>query len=302
MEEETKRCNGRMAREFFRKDCVTLSRALLGRVLVRVLEDGTRLSGRIVEVEAYLGGEDRAAHSFQNRLTEKNKSMFLPPGYSYVYKSFKGKNDCFNITSDEEGIPAAVLIRALEPLEGEEQMYKNSREAVGCTKFKRNSLCAGPARLCQSLRITREEFDGVDLTDADSLLFLECLCCPKTRTKTKKLRFRRMQITKQKAKEDVEKEKETAEEGEEEEQEEGEEEEEEQEEEEEEKEEAEKEDIVSTPRINIAYAGEWAYKELRFCLRNKNQYLSFPINGTLSPLSPVMLFSPSSSSTNSLSS
>lgn len=144
-------------------------KALLGRVLVRVDGGGRRLSGRIVEVEAYLGGEDKAAHSYQDRLTPKNASMFLDAGHAYVYKSFRGHNDCFNITSDSAGVPAAVLIRALQPLEGVEAMYANARNARGLKNGNVYTVCAGPAKLCQSLAIARDEFDGVDLIGHDRL-------------------------------------------------------------------------------------------------------------------------------------
>jgi len=78
-----------------------------------IIDDGTTLVGRIVEVEAYLGGEDKAAHSYQNRVTEKNRSMFLDAGYSYIYKSFRGHANCFNITSDELVASSSFVIEPL---------------------------------------------------------------------------------------------------------------------------------------------------------------------------------------------
>ena len=94
----------RLQRDFYRKDCITLSKKLLGKVLIRKLDDETILCGLIIDVEAYIGGPDRASHSFNNVKTDKNKSMFLDCGFSYIYRSFRGYNDCFNITSDKQGI------------------------------------------------------------------------------------------------------------------------------------------------------------------------------------------------------
>lgn len=80
----------------FKAICIEVSKDLLGKLLVRVLDDGeTRMSGLIIEVET--GREDKAAHSYLNKVTTKNKSMFLDGGHIYIYKSFRGKTECFNI-------------------------------------------------------------------------------------------------------------------------------------------------------------------------------------------------------------
>ena len=153
----------RLEREFFARDTLRVARDLLGRVLVRVL-DGERLSGRIVEVEAYIGEEDQASHARVGR-TERNAAMYGPPGHAYVYLIY-GVHHCLNLVTEREGFPAAVLVRALEPLEGIERM-----RALRGGRPNRQ-LTSGPGRLCQALAIDRG-FDGADLCAPDSLLFLE---------------------------------------------------------------------------------------------------------------------------------
>ena len=154
----------RLSRDFFVRDTLTVARALLGQRLVRML-DGVRLSGRIVEVEAYIGEKDQASHA-RCGLTERNAPMFGPPGHAYVYFIY-GMHHCFNVVTERENYPAAVLIRALEPLEGTEVM----RARRGGASHVR--LTSGPARLCQALNIDRRRFDGTDLCTPDALLFIE---------------------------------------------------------------------------------------------------------------------------------
>ncbi|XP_069485209.1 DNA-3-methyladenine glycosylase [Ambystoma mexicanum] len=115
----------RLGPEFFDRPCVTLAQALLGQVLVRKLPCGTELRGRIVETEAYLGGEDAASHSAGGRRTDRNVAMFMSPGTLYVYQIY-GVYYCLNISSQGEG--AAVLLRALEPLHGQDTMTQSRYE------------------------------------------------------------------------------------------------------------------------------------------------------------------------------
>jgi DNA-3-methyladenine glycosylase len=152
-----------LSRDFFARNTLTVARDLLGQQLVRVL-DGKRLSGRIVEVEAYIGEKDQACHARSGR-TKRNAPMYGPPGHAYVY-FVHGMHYCFNVVTEREGFPAAVLIRALEPLEGIEVM----RELRGGRPSL--PLTSGPARLCQALDID-QRFDGADLCTLDALLFLE---------------------------------------------------------------------------------------------------------------------------------
>jgi len=153
----------RLSCDFFARDTLTVARALLGQRLVR-LRDGKRLSGRIVEVEAYIGEDDQASHAHPGP-TRRNAPMYGPPGHAYIYLIY-GMHHCFNIVTEREGFPAAALVRALEPLEGIETM----RELRGGRPDL--PLTSGPARLCQALDIDRR-FDGADLCAPDAILFLE---------------------------------------------------------------------------------------------------------------------------------
>ena len=153
----------RLSRDYFARDTLIVARDLLGQRLVRVL-DGARLSGRIVEVEAYVGEEDQACHARCGR-TERNAPMYGPPGHAYVYFVY-GMHHCLNVVTGREGYPAAVLIRALEPLEGIEGMRARRGGRPDA------QLMSGPARLCQALDVGRQ-FDGADLCAPDALLFLE---------------------------------------------------------------------------------------------------------------------------------
>ena len=190
--------NRRLGRRFYRRDPITLARALLGQILVRHVDDGGRLSGRIVEVEAYLGAPDRAAHSYGGRRTPRNESMWLEGGHAYVYFVY-GMHWCFNIVAEREGVPMACLVRALEPLEGLEEMRRRrgGREDT--------ELCSGPAKLTQALAIDRS-LDGTDLVTSDELYLVRGKVVSPGR-------------------------------------------------------------IESSPRIGVAYAGEWAAKPLRFVIR-----------------------------------
>ncbi|HZW09391.1 MAG TPA: DNA-3-methyladenine glycosylase [Phycisphaerales bacterium] len=161
-----------LPRRFFAADPEILARKLLGCTLVRILADGTRLGGVIVETEAYLGAIDRAAHTFGGRRTARNESMWGHPGIAYVYFTY-GMHWCMNISAGALGDPVAVLLRALRPTEGLERM-RELRAAGGRRKtpLADTELCAGPARLCQALAIDRS-LDGLDLTAAGSPLFVE---------------------------------------------------------------------------------------------------------------------------------
>jgi DNA-3-methyladenine glycosylase len=139
-----------LPRRFYARGSLQVAPDLIGRLLVREL-DGVRMSGRIVEVEAY-GPEDPASHSFRGP-TPRNATMFGAPGHLYVYVSH-GIHHCMNLTT---GQGSAVLLRAIEPLEGVDEMAR--RRGLADTRL----LCAGPGRLCQALGVTRAE-DGRDVT------------------------------------------------------------------------------------------------------------------------------------------
>lgn len=160
----------RLTRRFYRRDALRLASALLGRILVRITEDGEELAGRIVETEAYLGPLDRAAHTFGGRRSERNASMFLDGGHAYVYFTY-GMHHCVNVVADRAETPTACLIRALEPLRGLRRMRRNRSARPLSRPLPERDLCSGPARLCQALEIDRR-LDGLDLT-RDPRLFLE---------------------------------------------------------------------------------------------------------------------------------
>jgi DNA-3-methyladenine glycosylase len=145
---------------------VDVARALLGTTLWRELPDGTRLAGRVVETEAYLGLTDPAAHSFHGRRTARVASMYLPAGHAYVYRIY-GLHHCLNVVTGDASRPEAVLIRALAPLTGLERMRRHRGFAdrggdpddgadarhVGPGAPGDVALCSGPAKLVQALAI-----------------------------------------------------------------------------------------------------------------------------------------------------
>jgi len=145
---------------FYDRDPAVVARELLGAVIRHEDELGA-VSGRIVETEAYLGPHDPASHSVVGR-TARTRHMFGPPGVAYVYFVY-GMHWCVNAVTREEGYGSAVLIRALEPLEGIERMRARRPKA------RRDAqLCDGPAKLCAALGIDRR-FDGAVLTGGSAL-------------------------------------------------------------------------------------------------------------------------------------
>jgi len=140
-----------LKRAFYDRDTVQVSRELLGKLLVH-----GDTSGMIVETEAYLGGDDLAAHSAAG-ITPRTRVIFGPPGHAYVYLSY-GMHDCLNIVVDHEGSAGCVLIRALQPVGGLEIMRTRRPKA----KSDRD-LTSGPGKLTRALAITREH-NGIDVT------------------------------------------------------------------------------------------------------------------------------------------
>lgn len=154
----------RLPRSFYRRDVIDVARDLLGQRLVRVVE-GQRVAGIIVEVEAYLGVEDKAAHTFGGRRTARVASMWGDGGHAYVYFTY-GMHHCLNVVASTEGHPVAALVRALEPTEGLDFMYARRKLARRDTQ-----LCSGPGKLCAALGIDRG-CDGEDLVEGETL-FIE---------------------------------------------------------------------------------------------------------------------------------
>ncbi|MDE1852266.1 MAG: DNA-3-methyladenine glycosylase [Thaumarchaeota archaeon] len=148
-----------MGRGFFERYTPLVARELLGLRLVRRV-DGQRVSGMIVETEAYRGSSDPASHAYKGR-TARNSVMFGPPGHAYVYFTM-GMHFCLNVTTEPTGIPAAVLIRAIEPLEGVDSM----KRLRGLDKVER--LASGPGNLTRAMGIDKS-LDGEDLVNSDRL-------------------------------------------------------------------------------------------------------------------------------------
>jgi len=156
------------SREFYDRDPRRVSRELLGKVLVR-READQLLAARIVEVEAYLGEGDPAAHSFAGR-TARNAVLFGPPGYAYVYFIY-GNHYCLNVSCLPDGVAGGILFRAVEPLVGMEQMAQSRNVSVNSARDLRK-LTSGPGRLAEAFGITRKRDNGKDLTSVGSDLFI----------------------------------------------------------------------------------------------------------------------------------
>jgi DNA-3-methyladenine glycosylase len=157
-----------LGRAFFARNARQVARELLGKVLVRDSEK-LRLAARIVEVEAYLGENDPASHSFAGK-TARTAVLFGPPGYAYVYFIY-GNHYCLNVSCDRDGKPGGVLFRALEPLEGIEEMARARQVALqGARDLIR--LTSGPGRLAEAFGITRERDNGRDLTSNHSGMWI----------------------------------------------------------------------------------------------------------------------------------
>ena len=155
-------------REFFSRDPRTVSREILGKLLVR--KNGRNpLVARIVEVEAYLGADDAAAHAAAGR-TVRNAVLFGPPGYAYIYFIY-GNHYCLNVSCLPDGIPGGVLFRALEPLKGIKEMAALRGVTLDGEKNLK-LLTSGPGRLAEAFAITREQDNGKDLTSSKCDLYI----------------------------------------------------------------------------------------------------------------------------------
>jgi DNA-3-methyladenine glycosylase len=155
--------SSRLEREYFDRDTLTVARDLLGTRLVRI-EGERRLSGAIVETEAYRGMEDQGSHA-RVGITPRTRIMYGPPGHAYVYFTY-GHHWMLNFVTEEQGFPAAVLIRAILPEEGIE-VIATRRDPQPPQRWT-----DGPGKLCQALGITGE-LNGIDLCSPDSPLFVE---------------------------------------------------------------------------------------------------------------------------------
>lgn len=143
---------------FYARDTVTVARGLLGQRLCHRLPDGELRSGIIVETEAYLGLQDKAAHSFGGKRTARTETMYGPPGRAYVYLIY-GMYYCLNAITQAEGVPEGVLIRALEPEQG------HAGWARELAHLKPKHWLSGPGRLCRGMQIGKAQ-NGLDLSSS----------------------------------------------------------------------------------------------------------------------------------------
>ncbi len=148
-------------RSFFARDARAVAPELLNKILIRRAADGVVTAARIVEVEAYLGSDDPAAHSFRGE-TRRNRTMFGPAGHLYVYFTY-GMHWCANTVCGKVGEGTGVLMRAGAPLLGVDEMFERRPAAR-----RERDLCSGPAKLCQALGVTGSD-DGRDLCDSGEL-------------------------------------------------------------------------------------------------------------------------------------
>lgn len=161
-----------LERAFYEEPTLLAARNLLGHFVVRRFDDGEIAYGRIVETEAYTVG-DPACHAFRGK-SRANAAMWGPPGRAYVHINY-GLHYCLNAVTAPDGVPEAVLIRAIEPIRGAARLLRNYTGQDDVTEAEANSdkrIGAGPGRLTRAMGITKPEFDGHDLTDSDSNLFL----------------------------------------------------------------------------------------------------------------------------------
>jgi DNA-3-methyladenine glycosylase len=156
-----------LRRAFFNRDPRLVCRDLLGKLIVR-REGEQRIAGRIVEVEAYLGADDLAAHAAAGH-TERNSVLFGPPGHAYVYFIY-GVHHCLNISCLPSGQAGCILVRALEPVSGIREMSRGRQlpdmELISQHDFRK--LTSGPGRLCEALGITRKRDNGKDMVSVRS--------------------------------------------------------------------------------------------------------------------------------------
>ena len=144
----------KLARDFYLRDVNTIARDLIGKILVHETHEGIT-SGIIVETEAYRGPDDKASHTYNNKRTVRTEIQYKKGGFAYIYLIY-GIYYCFNVTVNEPDKPEAVLIRALEPLEGIPLMMTRRRTR------KLKDLCNGPGKLCAALAINKNSY-GADL-------------------------------------------------------------------------------------------------------------------------------------------
>lgn len=153
----------KLTREFYARDTLTVAHDLLGKYLVRVY-NGENLVCRITETEAYIGRCDKACHAYGYKRTSRTETLFAQPGTAYIYLIY-GMYNCLNFVTEAEGEPAAVLVRALEVISGQETItrLRYSKHSGDLTTYQRNNFLNGPGKLCKGLSLDRS-LNGADLT------------------------------------------------------------------------------------------------------------------------------------------
>jgi DNA-3-methyladenine glycosylase len=159
----------KLERSFYERDTLTVAKELLSCVLVHMTPKGTT-KGRIVETEAYVGPEDKGAHSYGGRHTPRMDPLYGTGGFAYIYQ-LHGYNYCINVVTQNEGVPQAVLIRAVEPLEGLELIALRRKIDISeGKKSKLKNVTNGPSKLCQAMGIDTS-LNGIDLCGSE--IFIE---------------------------------------------------------------------------------------------------------------------------------
>ncbi len=149
----------KLPRKFYNRNTLSVAKELLGKVIVRKTREGV-MKGIIVEDEAYIGPEDKGSHSYGGRRTKRNEVMYGLPGRAYVYQIY-GMYFCLNVVTRKLGMPEAVLIRAVQPIQGIELMAKNRRIELKSEKDE-IKISNGPGKLCKAMKIDKS-LNGADL-------------------------------------------------------------------------------------------------------------------------------------------
>lgn len=168
----------RIGRKFYSRNTLDVAQEVLGKTLVHVTEEGVT-KGKIVEVEAYIGPNDKASHAYDNLYSDRTKIQYGEGGYAYIYLIY-GMHICMNIVTNIKDRPEVLLIRALEPLEGIELMKK--RRGTNNIKI----LCNGPGKLSQAMGITKNDY-GADLCGESLYLEDGIVLSNEEITKTKRI-------------------------------------------------------------------------------------------------------------------
>lgn len=142
--------------DYFKKDGISVAKSILGKYLIREY-DNKKIITRIVETESYMGINDKAAHVYNDKKTERTKPLYLEGGHIYVYLIY-GMYYCLNISANIENVPECVLIRAIEPISGIEDIAFNrfEKEYKDLSSYQKKNITNGPGKLCMALNINKE--------------------------------------------------------------------------------------------------------------------------------------------------